>query len=168
MNKRSKLAALLGAGLLTFAVVGAAFAAAGGGVSVTLCHATPPDTGANGYTSITTDTNSDGSLKGGHDSEHDADIIPPYVDGTFSYPGKNWDAVGQDIYNGGACDGDGIIGGGVTDAPPVVTDQPPTDTALGTTGSSGPADTAWLLVVALGVLLASIVVLTPARAKSRR
>ena len=48
------------------------------------------------------------------------------------------------------------------------TDQPPTDTAIGPTGSSGPTDTAWLLVVALGVLLASIVVLTPARAKSQR
>lgn len=43
--------------------------------------------------------------------------------------------------------------------------QPPTDSLL---GSSGPTDTAWLLVVALGVLLASVVVLTPARAKNRR
>ena len=34
--------------------------------------------------------------------------------------------------------------------------------------TSGPADGAWLLVVALGMLLASIVVLTPARIKSRR
>lgn len=45
--------------------------------------------------------------------------------------------------------------------------EPPTDT-LGERGASAPADSAWLLVVALGVLLASIVVLTPARAKSRR
>src|SRR5262245_39081440 len=45
--------------------------------------------------------------------------------------------------------------------------QPNTDT-LGGTRMSGPADGAWLLVVALGVLLASVVVLTPARAKSRR
>jgi hypothetical protein len=45
--------------------------------------------------------------------------------------------------------------------------EPSTDT-FGTNGTSGPADGAWLLVVALGVLLASIVVLTPARAKSRR
>ena len=43
----------------------------------------------------------------------------------------------------------------------------PCDTAIGTP-TSAPADGAWLLVVALGVLLASIVVLTPARAKSRR
>ncbi len=53
--------------------------------------------------------------------------------------------------------------GGVTDAP----SEP--DTATITTGGpASPADSAWLLVVALGVLLASVVVLTPARAKSRR
>jgi len=52
---------------------------------------------------------------------------------------------------------------GDTDAP----SEPQTD-ALGTNGIASPADGAWLLVVALGVLLASIVVLTPARAKSRR
>jgi len=45
--------------------------------------------------------------------------------------------------------------------------EPSTD-AFGTNGTSGPADGAWLLVVALGVLLGSVVVLTPARAKSRR
>jgi hypothetical protein len=52
---------------------------------------------------------------------------------------------------------------GDTDAP----SEPQTD-ALGTNGIASPADGAWLLVVALGVLLASVVVLTPARAKSRR
>ncbi len=54
-------------------------------------------------------------------------------------------------------------GGGDTSQP----SQPSTDSAFGT-GTSGPSDTAWLLVVALGVLLASVVVLTPARAKNRR
>jgi hypothetical protein len=54
-------------------------------------------------------------------------------------------------------------GGGDTNTPT----QPSTD-ALGTSGQSGPSDTAWLLVVALGVLLASVVVLTPARSKTRR
>jgi uncharacterized repeat protein (TIGR01451 family) len=53
-------------------------------------------------------------------------------------------------------------GAGDTTAPT----QPPTDT-LGSSGS-GPSDSAWLLVVGLGVLLASVVVLTPARAKRRR
>ena len=43
--------------------------------------------------------------------------------------------------------------------------EPPTD-GIGST--SAPSDGAWLLVAALGVLLASVVVLTPARARSRR
>jgi hypothetical protein len=43
----------------------------------------------------------------------------------------------------------------------------PCDTELGSK-TSAPADGAWMLVVALGVLLASIVVLTPARAKRQR
>ena len=53
-------------------------------------------------------------------------------------------------------------GNGDTDAPT----QPPTN-GLASNGS-GPSDGAWLLVVGLGVLLASLVVLTPARVKSRR
>lgn len=50
------------------------------------------------------------------------------------------------------------------------TDSPtePNTATIGGNGTSGPADGAWLLVVALGVLLASVVVMTPARAKSRR
>jgi hypothetical protein len=53
--------------------------------------------------------------------------------------------------------------GGQTDAP-----SEPDTTTITTGGPASPADSAWLLVVALGVLLASVVVLTPARAKSRR
>ena len=60
----------------------------------------------------------------------------------------------------------------VTDAPSFEQSQegdtePPTNT-IGGNGSSAPADSAWLLVVALGVLLASIVVLSPAKASTRR
>ncbi len=53
---------------------------------------------------------------------------------------------------------------GETDEP----SEPDTATIGGSSGVGGPADGAWLLVVALGVLLASIVVLTPARARVRR
>ena len=53
----------------------------------------------------------------------------------------------------------GLETGGVTECP--------CDTIPGA-NTSGPADGAWLLVVALGMLLASIVVLTPARAKRQR
>jgi hypothetical protein len=74
----------------------------------------------------------------------------------------------------------------ITDEPsePVITDAPsfeqsvgadtdapsePDTAAIGGSNQTGsPADSAWLLVVALGVLLSSIVVLTPARAKNRR
>jgi hypothetical protein len=50
-----------------------------------------------------------------------------------------------------------------TDAPSL-----PDTSAIGGKNQTGsPADGAWLLVVALGVLLASIVVLTPARARNR-
>jgi hypothetical protein len=73
----------------------------------------------------------------------------------------------------------------ITDEPsePVITDEPsfeqtqggqtdepsePDTATIGGKDVGSPADSAWLLVVALGVLLASIVVLTPARAKSRR
>ena len=82
-------------------------------------------------------------------------------------------------------------GAGDTDQPPTLapSDQPPTlaptETPAGTgngdtdqptqpptnglaSNGSGPSDGAWLLVVGLGVLLASIVVLTPARVKTRR
>jgi hypothetical protein len=52
-------------------------------------------------------------------------------------------------------------GGGATDQPTMA----PTNSALD--GGSGPADGAWLMVVVLGVLLASVVILTPARAKRR-
>jgi len=47
------------------------------------------------------------------------------------------------------------------------TNVPPTD-VLGPTGKSGPADSAWLLVVALGVLLASLVVLRPNTVRRHR
>ena len=65
-----------------------------------------------------------------------------------------------------------------TDTPPpsfeqsqaAETDVPtlPNTATVGGNSGSAPADGAWLLVVALGVLLSSIVVLTPARARTRR
>ena len=46
--------------------------------------------------------------------------------------------------------------------------EPDTATIGGAKGTGNPADGAWLLVVVLGVLLSSVVVLTPARAKGPR
>jgi uncharacterized repeat protein (TIGR01451 family) len=53
---------------------------------------------------------------------------------------------------------------GGTDVP----SAPATDTALNSSGSSGPGDAAWLLIAGLGVLIASVVIVTPGRAKRRR
>lgn len=66
-------------------------------IDVTFCHATPPDTAANGYEQITTDD--DGIIKQGHATEHSADIIPPFTVGEVSFPGQNWTALGQAIWN---------------------------------------------------------------------
>jgi hypothetical protein len=174
MNTRSKLLALLGAGLLTFGVVAAAVAAPE--TKVRICHAT----GANGnpYVDAKADRTADAGGHAGHvgpvwfDGITVAwgDIIPPFdIIGGGTFPGLNWDTDGQAIWNNN-CNAPGapVTNPPATDTPaPVVTGEPATD-ALGTTGSSGPTDTAWLLVVGLGVLLASIVVLTPARAKRQR
>ena len=62
---------------------------------VDICHATPPDTAANGWVTLEVDVASVGYQHSGHESEHDADIIPPYSYGSFAFDGKNWDADGQ-------------------------------------------------------------------------
>jgi uncharacterized repeat protein (TIGR01451 family) len=53
-------------------------------------------------------------------------------------------------------------GGGETTLPT----QPPTNSAFGE--SSGPSDSAWLLVLALGLFLAGVVTLSPVRVRRRR
>jgi hypothetical protein len=118
------------------------------------------------------------------------DIIPPFDYLDFHFAGLNWSEDGQAIWNAGCkvpdespipSESPAGSGAGATDTPaptdtPVPSGggggdtaaptQPPTDTLTST--GSGPSDGAWLLVVGLGVLLASVVVLTPARATSRR
>lgn len=76
---------------------------------VTICHATPPDTAANGYQVITVDDDALANGAGGHDPEHDMDIIPDFwywhqTGGDWAnlyYPGKNWDSTGQAIWANG-------------------------------------------------------------------
>jgi uncharacterized repeat protein (TIGR01451 family) len=53
-------------------------------------------------------------------------------------------------------------GGGET----IIPTQPPTNGIFG--GSSGPSDSAWLLVIALGLFLAGLVTLSPARLRRKR
>lgn len=65
---------------------------------VVICHATPPDTARNGWHAINVDVASVGYRHSGHQAKHDADIIPPYAYGKFSYAGKNWTDEGQAIW----------------------------------------------------------------------
>jgi hypothetical protein len=55
-----------------------------------------------------------------------------------------------------------------TEEPATEVPSEPNTATIGGTGTSSPSDSSWLLVAALGVLLASVVVLTPARVKTRR
>lgn len=75
---------------------------------VTICHATPPDTAADGYVEITVDVASVGFVQSGHADQHDADIIPAYTFDGFSFPGKNWDSDGQAILNNGCVLPEGV------------------------------------------------------------
>jgi len=208
MNK-SKLAALLGAGLLTFSVASIALADtlrspdfAGKKLSeLTLgtptdCANQFPNLGAGQagvYFVLGGADQSDGTL----DATFSNPASTPHLDGGTDNQGNNirWavtvtgdgdtvivsastdatsNAAGDDnLVISHVCFGAPVVSGSpATSGSPSIsgepaTDQPHTD-AIGSSGSSGPTDTAWLLVVALGVLLASIVVLTPARAKSKR
>jgi hypothetical protein len=88
-------------GLLAFMPTPTAFGSSPPEHKVTICHATPPDTAAQGWNVLEVDVASVGYQHQGHESEHDADIIPPYEYGDVSYPGKNWDAEGQAIWENG-------------------------------------------------------------------
>ena len=187
MKNRSKFAALLGAGFLTFAVAGMAFAATdlnAGQVGITVgdkptdCSDFPtaPGEGEVGlHFVLTSAAEASGSLSGSVDgtafgpvasSKKTGGTIHWYVivdgDASSVLNSATTDATGNQLNLSHICAGAPGGGGGGD------TDQPPTDALAAPSGTSGPSDGAWLLVVALGVLLASIVVLTPARAKSRR
>lgn len=50
-----------------------------GANKITVCHATPADTAANGWNLITPDDDAVGSNQSGHADQHDADIIPAFT-----------------------------------------------------------------------------------------
>jgi hypothetical protein len=66
---------------------------------VTICHRTADQ--ANPFIAINVDIASTGHLLGGHDTEHQGDIIPAYAYRDFSFAGLNWDAAGQAILAAG-------------------------------------------------------------------
>jgi hypothetical protein len=103
--------------LLTAGSVGAAPANGNNGNSnagndVTYCHATASQ--SNPYVRIT--TNSNGVVNGHQNHQNGNDIIPPFSynsHGTFkSFPGLNWDAQGQAIFNNDCKQPAGGLGGG--------------------------------------------------------
>jgi len=204
--KHRKLAALLGAGLLTFGITGVALASTdllAGQVGITLstkdatgtadCDGVDTSAGTQLHFVLTlgkstdTDGSLDVSLSNPALSPH-ADHVTTANNGTLQWWVTAAGATGDTVLEGAttSANGDNLVlshvcfGAEATPTPTPTTEatpsggvggdtnqptQPPTDSLL---GSSGPTDTAWLLVVALGVLLASVVVLTPARAKNRR
>jgi hypothetical protein len=123
---------------------------------VTICHATPPDTAANGWNSITVDVASVGYQHSGHQDEHAADIIPAwsYTDGdgnTVSYEGKNLATVfqfrtGADILGNGCvpepCDTVDADGNGDDLCPPP---PPPVDVCPNIPGNQTDPPVGWFI-----------------------
>jgi len=219
MNRLRALGALIGAGLLTFAMVGAATATAppppAMSITKAVDHSTLPAGGGTvTYTIVATATTGTFHQVVITDANCDTGTLA-WVSGTgsstagptgagaagFLHEGDSWTfsctraltAAGT-YHNTASADGcvDGSVqgcnqgshassgqsndvvvtvasgggGNGSSNQPP--SNQPPTDTAFGPTGTSGPADSAWLLIVALGALLGGLVVLNPSRVRRRR
>ena len=219
MKTRTKLAALLGAGVLAFGVYGLTMAATGAsdqgvvpvlhdGANITLdgngesdaadCAAADGletgDTSGSGTTDngVTVDWTYDAGTKAFSFTADGGLVTIAYIKGGNAYNEYNYvDALGHGVDSDGnmfAPDNGSEGPAGLSHAvfctspseeesqPPsfTSTEEPATDvpsepnTATSGTTSGGPSDSSWLLVAALGVLLASVVVMTPARAKSRR
>jgi hypothetical protein len=96
------------------------------------------------------------------DAPGDEETPPPTTPPTTPPTATPFQSVGQETDAPTATPFQSVEGD--TDAPT----EPNTATVGGSNTTGAPGDGAWLLVVALGVLLASIVVLTPARAKAPR
>jgi len=201
MNKRSRLAALMGAGVLTFAAVGAVLAAptyhitvtktadptsvpAGGGdVTFTVHVAADQGTaffqGVNVSDSLVgctlgapTGDDGDGKLEDGETWNYSCTVhVTPGTTNTATVNACHDGSSGQCNNSNHNASGSGevtvTLSNGNPGTSPGASGQPSTDTLV-PTGESGPANAAWLIIAALGVLLGSIVVLSPARIGRRR
>lgn len=79
-------------------------AIAGKPEKITICHAKPADTAANGWVSINVSKKAIVTGNSKHATEHDADIIPLFTydfDGGGTFTGKNWDTTGQAVWDNG-------------------------------------------------------------------
>ncbi len=66
--------------------------------TITICHATPPDTAARGWTAVTV---TEASVRFGHNhGAHRLDIIPAFTFQNTDYPGKNLDKVLRNGHTG--------------------------------------------------------------------
>ncbi len=107
--------------------------------SVTICHATPADTAANGWISLSLSANG-AVLTSQHNTQHDADIIPAFQwtdnNGTQTYPGKNLTTIW------GGYTGEEILNNGCTIPTPPTNTPTSTPTSTPTnTGTDNPTDT---------------------------
>ena len=189
MNKRSRLAALVGAGLLTFAMVGATSAAAptfgisvtktadpakvpAAGASVTFTVSVTNTSVGNGGSAdlaevVVTDVFPGCTLAGGPSGNEKLAIGETWV-WTCTVAGvKPGDKNTADVVacqNNGDCGGthDAAGSASVTVGSTASGGQPSTDTLV-PASTTGGSDIAWLLIAALGVLLGSLVVLNPSR-----
>jgi len=203
MKLRSRFAALVGAGLLTFGVASVALADPPEyAIEVTKTAdpaAVPPEgwdvtftvwvhnTGTGHFNDVdVSDDMVDCTLAGPFgDQDNGAGAGKLEADETWTYTCTVADVVPDTTNTAsvGACHNGGDCGNPENHAvsaeasvtvpegeAPVVTpvaSEPGTDTAFAS-GTSRPADPAWLLLAALGALLGSMVVLSPARVKNRR
>lgn len=115
VKTRSIIAGVMTAGLVALTPLTAALATDQGNSNaqekVTICHATGSTT--NPYVVITPDAN--GVVNGHYDHQDSRDIIPQFTYNdhgtTKTFPGQNWDANGQAIYNNGCVLASTDIGG---------------------------------------------------------
>lgn len=68
------------------------------GISVNVCHATGSSSNPYNQVAISVNSAADCTDAKGHDS-HSSDIIPIFTYETCTYPGKNWTAANQAIWN---------------------------------------------------------------------
>jgi hypothetical protein len=198
-----RLSWLVVLGLMSTAVFlpSASPALAGDKTEITICHATGADN--NPYVVNSPAINSSGAfageLSGGH-NDHTGpiwfpgitvawgDIIPPYeyAPANFSYPGLNWTAEGQAIYNNGCAIPEptatptpaptatptpaGGVGGATATPAPTATPKPtlPSTDAIDGTGSGSSGDGWRIILLAMAGVLAAALMLTPAGAVVRK
>jgi len=141
---KNKLKSIIVGALATVLAIGPAVAIAktnngnsNAGNKVTICHAT--GSRSNPYVQITPNAN---GVISGHVSHQDSrDIIPSFTyndhGSTKNFPGQNWDANGQAIFNNGCAATTPGGGGGQMDCDGDFDNSPASECAAQTGGQGG-------------------------------